>query len=361
MAVPYSRFFIGSIPWYSVLIAAGIFFTVLVGQPEEKRLGLPRDTMVDVTLVAVPCGILGARLYYVAMEWPAFAGNPLSVLYIWQGGIAIYGAVLGGALGVYLFCRKKALSFGNVMDMIAPGLLLAQAVGRWGNYFNSEAFGPAILNPRFQWFPLGVQILENGVYTWHMAAFFYESLWNAIGVLGLLVFRKKEKKPGNLFLWYLVWYGSGRFIIEQLRMDSLWLFGFRVSQGVGLLTCLCAGMALLWRGTEKPGRRFYFSAAALLAAGLRWLYPGSFIYVGLVISLIGLAALAKARFGWFFLGVLCLDLTGFGVALGSFVSVGFSGYLHAFFCSLTFPAYGLWLVRSLERPEKGESQCRSES
>ena len=360
MAVPYSRFIIGAIPWYSALIVLGILFAVLLGQGEEKRLALPRDTMVDATLVAVPCGIIGARLYYVVMEWPSFAGNPLSVLYVWQGGIAIYGAVIGGALGLWLYYRKKTHSFGNVMDMIAPGLLLAQAVGRWGNYFNQEAFGPVIGNPLFQWFPLGVQILENGVYVWHMAAFFYEFLWNVCGVLALLFLRRGETKPGNLFLWYLLLYGSGRFIIEQLRMDSLWLFGFRVSQWVGLLTALGAGGALLYKAARNDQKLFFIVFAALLAAALRWLCLSSWIYGLCLILCVGLAMLAKIRLRFYGILALCLDITAFVVSLLLSVSQGFGGYFHALVCSLTFPLYGLWLVSGVEETAKGEAQCPSE-
>jgi hypothetical protein len=162
LAIPYSRYVVGSLPWYSVLMVSGIFIAYLLGAREEKRIGLPKDSMLDMVLVAVPCGIVGARLYYVLMSLDQFAANPISALYIWEGGIAVYGAIIGGALGVFLFCRVKKRSFSALLDIAAPGLALAQAIGRWGNYFNREAFGPVITNPAWQFFPAGVLISENG-------------------------------------------------------------------------------------------------------------------------------------------------------------------------------------------------------
>ena len=133
----------------------GILAAIWLAGREERRLGLPRDTVIDLALIVVPCGIIGARLYYVAMTWDLFRSNLVSILYIWEGGIAIYGGVIGGALGAWGYARRKKLPFPKLMDMVAPGLLLAQAIGRWGNYFNMEAYGPEITNPAYQFFPLG--------------------------------------------------------------------------------------------------------------------------------------------------------------------------------------------------------------
>ena len=237
MAIPYSRYIIGSLPWYSVLMVSGIFIAFLLGTREEKRLGMPKDSMLDMVLVAVPCGIVGARLYYVLMTLDEFAANPISVLYIWQGGIAVYGSILGGGLGVWLYCRKRKRSFAALLDISAPGLALAQAIGRWGNYFNREAFGPVITNPTWQFFPAGVQISENGAQVWHVATFFYESMWDVGVFVALWCMRKHMKRKGDLFLWYLALYGCGRFLVEQLRTDSLYFMGFRVSQYLSLVLC----------------------------------------------------------------------------------------------------------------------------
>lgn len=189
MAIPYSRTLLGPLQWYSVLIVTGILVAIWLAGREERRLGLPRDTVIDLALIVIPCGIIGARLYYVAMTWEIFRDNPVSILYIWEGGIAIYGGVIGGALGAWGYARRKKLPFLKLMDMVVPGLLLAQAIGRWGNYFNMEAYGPEITDPAFQFFPLGVLIPSAGGYVWHMATFFYESLWNAAGFAALWAMR----------------------------------------------------------------------------------------------------------------------------------------------------------------------------
>ena len=167
MAIPYSRTLLGPLQWYSVLIVTGILVAIWLAGREERRLGLPRDTVIDLALIVIPCGIIGARLYYVAMTWELFRDNPVSILYIWEGGIAIYGGVIGGALGAWGYARRKKLPFLKLMDMVVPGLLLAQAIGRWGNYFNMEAYGPEITNLAFQFFPLGVLIPSAGGYGWH--------------------------------------------------------------------------------------------------------------------------------------------------------------------------------------------------
>ena len=167
MAVPYSRYIIGNLPWYSVLMVTGILTAYLLGTLEEKRLSLPRDSMLDMVLVAVPCGIIGARLYYVVMQLDQFAANPISIFYIWEGGIAVYGSLIGGAVGVAVYCRVRKRNFASLLDIAAPGLALAQAIGRWGNYFNREAFGPVITDPNWRFFPAGAVIDQGGIPVWH--------------------------------------------------------------------------------------------------------------------------------------------------------------------------------------------------
>ena len=245
MAIPYSRFVVGSITWYSVLIMAGILLAYVLGAREEKRLGLPKDTMLDVVLVTVPAGIIGSRVYYVLMKLDEFAADPVSVLYIWKGGVAIYGAVIGGVLALWILSRVKKISFASLTDLVAPGLILAQAIGRWGNYFNREAFGPVITDKFWQFFPAGVLIAEGGAEVWHAATFFYESMWNLAVFCVLWFTRKRMKRRGDVFLWYLALYGCGRYLIEQLRTDSLYLLGMRVSQMLSLLIVrrCCGGVS----------------------------------------------------------------------------------------------------------------------
>lgn len=245
-AVPYSRYIVGSVPWYSVLIVTGILICFILCSREEKRLKLPQDTVLDLALWVVPAGIIGARIYYVAFEWQSFAGDPLSVLYIWNGGLAIYGAVIGGALAILLFSWRRKISPLALMDMIAPTLALAQSIGRWGNYFNMEAYGGLITNPALQFFPIGVLIPHNGGYDWHMATFFYESMWNlAVFLVLWFVIRRRKKHNGVVTLWYMLLYGTGRFFIEGLRTDSLMLGGLRVSQWLSAGLVLTAAAQLI--------------------------------------------------------------------------------------------------------------------
>lgn len=253
MEIPYSRFIFGSITWYSVLIMSGILLAFFIGTREEKRLGLPKDTMLDVVLVSVPLGIIGARLYYVLMKLDEYVADPISVLYIWKGGVAIYGAVIGGLLGVFIYSRVKKIPLAALTDIVAPGLVLAQAIGRWGNYFNREAFGPVITDAFWQFFPAGVLINEGGAEVWHAATFFYESMWNLLVFAVLWLSRKRMKKRGDMFLWYLVLYGCGRFLIEQLRTDSLYVLGLRASQMLSLLMIIAVAAVFIWR-IQKTGK-----------------------------------------------------------------------------------------------------------
>ena len=248
MSIPYSRYIFGSLPWYGVLITCGVLAAIALCMHEEKRLQLPQDTVIDLAFWAIPLGIIGARTYYAAFNWQVFADDPLSVLRIWEGGIAIYGAVIGGLMGVLLFSWRRKMNPFRLTDMIAPGLALAQGIGRWGNYFNMEAYGREIADPAWQFFPIGVQIPNGSGYTWHMAAFFYESCWDVL-VFALLwfVIRKRGDRPGTTTLWYLLLYGVGRFFIEGLRTDSLMSGSIRVSQLLSLVLVIFAGATLIIR------------------------------------------------------------------------------------------------------------------
>lgn len=248
MSIPYSRYLLGSLPWYGVLIVCGILAAIALASHEEKRLQLPRDTVIDLAFWVIPLGLIGARTYYVIFQWNLFAADPLSALRIWEGGLAIYGGVIGGLLGVLLFALRRKCSPFILTDMIVPGLSLAQGIGRWGNYFNMEAYGQEITNPAWQFFPIGVQIPSSNGYAWHMATFFYESCWD-IAVFALLwfVIRKRSQYPGNVTLWYMLLYGLGRFFIEGLRTDSLMTGSIRVSQLLSLILVVIAGSLLIIR------------------------------------------------------------------------------------------------------------------
>ncbi|MBR4502173.1 MAG: prolipoprotein diacylglyceryl transferase [Clostridia bacterium] len=236
----FDLFGVVTVRMYAILIVTGMVLAVLYMRCQEKRLGLPKDTALDMALWAIPAGIIGARLYYVAFTWDLYAPDPLSILKIWNGGLAIYGGIIGGFLGVLFLSRKKKLPLMKLMDMAAPAVILGQAVGRWGNFFNGEAYGRLITDPKWCFFPYGVQV--DGA--WYQATFFYESVWDLLGFLLLHLVRKKMRADGDLLFLYFVFYGVGRAFIEGLRSDSLWWGPFRVSQVLSLALA-AAGLAVL--------------------------------------------------------------------------------------------------------------------
>ena len=225
---------------YAILIVIGMVLAVWYMRRQEKRLGLPGDTALDMALWAIPAGIIGARLYYVAFTWDQYAPDPLSILKIWNGGLAIYGGIIGGFLGVLFLSRIKKLPLLKLLDMAAPAVILGQAIGRWGNFFNGEAYGRLITDPAWCFFPYGVQVDGR----WYQATFFYESMWDFLGFLLLHLARKKMRADGDLLFLYFVFYGVGRAFIEGLRSDSLWWGPVRVSQALSLALA-AAGLAVL--------------------------------------------------------------------------------------------------------------------
>lgn len=237
----------GFIPVYGLLIACAIGLAVALCERECRRRGMKADTGIDMALYAVPCAIVGARLYYVAFQWQYFRENLWPVFYVWEGGLAIYGAVIGGAAGLYLLSRVRKMQFLTLLDIVAPVVILGQAIGRWGNFFNGEAYGDAVTKAALQFFPLSVQV--NG--QWHLATFFYESVWNALGFVLLWRYRKHIQMDGDVFFGYLLWYGAGRLFIEGLRTDSLMLLNMRVSQLLSLGMCAAAAFVQSRRHRDR--------------------------------------------------------------------------------------------------------------
>lgn len=267
--MPSSRLILGVLPWYSVLIVCGMCAALLLCTLEEKRLGLPKETTIDLALFVIPLGVIGARLYYVFFAWDMFRGDPISILKVWNGGLAIYGGVIGGLLGACIFAWRRKVSLLPLCDMIAPGLVLAQAIGRWGNFFNMEAYGLPVTDPALQFFPFAVLIPENGSMVWHMATFFYESMWNLCAFVVLWRLRKHKQREGDLLLWYMLLYGAGRLMIEGLRTDSLMTTGgsARVSQLLSVALCLCAVLMFMVRRLLAATRTARVSACAAAVIG----------------------------------------------------------------------------------------------
>jgi len=253
LAVPYSRYLLKPIPWYSFLIVLGAALAIWLASREEQRVGLRKDTIIDLSLWVLPFGIIGARIYYVIFSWDVFRNDLLSILRIWEGGIAIYGAVLGGLITAWIFSRKRKIPLLLLCDLIAPGLILAQAIGRWGNYFNQEAYGAAVTNPALCFFPFAVLIEEETGAVWHMATFFYESCWNLLVFACLMIGRRKWfRKQGDVFFFYAFLYGAGRLVIEDFRMDSLYAAsGVRISQLLSLIVCVALLFLQLHRRNQK--------------------------------------------------------------------------------------------------------------
>ena len=229
---------------YGLLIALGILAAVLLARRDEKRLGLPKDISIDLALWVVPLGVIGARIYYVLFRWEVYAANPVSALYIWEGGLAIYGGLIGGFVGLALLARIKRVSIAQLLDLIIPYVLLAQAIGRWGNFFNGEAYGQLVTDAALQFFPYAVNV--EGA--WYQAAFFYESAADLMGFLIMFLTRKRWRRGDGLPLYAIV-YGIPRAVIEGLRSDSLYIgqTGIRVSQLLSVLLALLGCGHFLYR------------------------------------------------------------------------------------------------------------------
>jgi len=226
--------------WYGIIIAAGFLLGVLVASRQAPSLGTSADELLDLLLVAVPCGLIGARAYYVLFYQELYIDpdgtfNWARAIAIWDGGLAIYGGIIAGVLAGFIFCRIKKISFWPLADAASYALLIGQLMGRWGNFVNREAFG----GPCNALWRMGITV--RGEYLEVHPTFLYESIWNLIG-LCLLYFlvRPRRKFSGQLFLSYVIWYGLGRFWIEGMRTDSLYLFGtgIRVSQALALASAM---------------------------------------------------------------------------------------------------------------------------
>lgn len=233
-----------TIHFYGLIIAVGMLLAVLYASKRSKEFGLKEDDLIDGVLWVTPFAIICARLYYCIFEWDQYASNPISILYIWNGGLAIYGGVLGAVIGLSVFCKARKIKATAMMDVVALGLLIGQSVGRWGNFMNREAFGA----PTDSFLRMGLYDTATGAVEYYHPTFLYESLWNFVGFLLLHFLSKKRKYDGQVALGYVAWYGLGRAFIEGLRMDSLYWGPFRVSQVLAGVSCVAAVAVLLWQG-----------------------------------------------------------------------------------------------------------------
>ncbi len=229
-----------NIAWYGVIIGVVMVLAVCVASFRSKRAGYKTDLILDFVLFAVPIAIVCARIYYVIFEWDMYSDDLMKIFAIREGGLAIYGGVIGGIATAVVFCKIQKFPLLKLMDFAMPSLLLGQIIGRWGNFMNQEAFGNLITDPKLQFFPYGVYIEDLA--EWHQATFFYESAANLVLFIMMMIVARRAKKDGWMTVLYLVGYGIIRCCIEGLRTDSLYLIpGLRVSQ---LLSAVLIGIGL---------------------------------------------------------------------------------------------------------------------
>lgn len=226
-----------SIRWYGILLSAGIMAGILLAYNEAKRLGHDPEYIIDLALWCVPAAVIGARLYYVIFEWDYYRGDLMRIINIREGGLAIHGALIAAVLTGYVFTRIRKISFWESADIVAPGIVIGQAIGRWGNFVNAEAHGgPTDL-------PWGIMVEGVKVHP----TFLYESLWNIGVFIFLILYRRKKKVDGEVFLLYGILYSVGRFWIEGLRTDSLMFMGMRTAQLISLVIIAAFAALLVYR------------------------------------------------------------------------------------------------------------------
>ena len=225
------------ISWYSILIVAAILIGLAFCSRDARRYRISQDALLDFLLYAIPLGIIFARLYYVVFRFNMYSDDLLSIFNIREGGLAIYGGVIGGLIAARITSKKHGIATLSLLDLVAPALVLGQGIGRWGNYINMEAYGLRVAEEALHFFPFAVEIPVGDFWYWHMATFFYEFCWNMLVFALLLLVRKHVRRSGDVFCWYLLLYCAGRTVIEGLRYDSLTFISefVRISQVLSAL------------------------------------------------------------------------------------------------------------------------------
>ncbi|MFC0273943.1 prolipoprotein diacylglyceryl transferase [Metabacillus herbersteinensis] len=239
--------------WYGVIIMTGAIIGLLIATKESERRSLPKDTFVDLVLFAVPIAIVFARAYYVIFKWKYYSAHPDEIFAIWEGGLAMHGVLLGTVLTFIVFSKIRDISFWKLVDILAPSLILGQAIGRWGNFINQEAHGGPVSREFLERLYLPDFII-NQMYiegTYYHPTFLYESVWNFCGFVFLMFLRKMNLRRGELFLTYIIYYSIGRFFIEGMRTDSLMLTEhLRIAQVMSIILILVA-ILITWYRRKK--------------------------------------------------------------------------------------------------------------
>ena len=272
--------------WYGIIMGAAALLGIWLAVREANRRGVDGEIIMDLAIWVIPSAIIGARLYYVLFQWDYYVLNPASIIAIWEGGLAIHGGLIGALIAGYFYLRKKKQSFFLLADIIAPSIILGQALGRWGNFINQEAYGSEVSRAFLQGLHLPNWMIEQmhiqGAY--YHPTFLYESIWNLAGFVLLLLLRFAPIKRGEIFFSYLIWYSLGRFFIEGLRMDSLSFHGpqwlenglaviwspmtllfqpgileggnIRIAQLISLFLILLSISCILWRRFKKLAKPY---------------------------------------------------------------------------------------------------------
>ncbi|EMF0104107.1 prolipoprotein diacylglyceryl transferase [Enterococcus hirae] len=238
--------------WYALIIVSGIIIAMWLSSREAVRVGLKSEDITDFMLWGLPLSIIGARLYYILFDLPQYIADPIQIFNIRSGGLAIYGGLIAGAITLYFFTKYHFISMWTFLDIAAPSVLLAQAIGRWGNFMNHEAYGPVTMRIFLENLHIPRFIIDNmyieGFY--RQPTFLYESVWSLIGFILLLFLRNKKHllKKGEVLLVYVMWYSFGRFFIEGLRTDSLYFLGvIRISQLLSAFLFVGTIILFIWR------------------------------------------------------------------------------------------------------------------
>ena len=249
--------------WYGLIIGFGVLLGLIIALRESERRGLDKEIFTDLILFAVPIAIISARIYYVIFQWEYYSQNPGDIIKIWNGGIAIHGALIGSVLTAIVFAKVKKVSFWKLVDIAAPSLLLGQAIGRWGNFMNQEAHGGEVTRSFLENMHLP-EFIINQMYingTYYHPTFLYESIWNIAGVIILLSLRKVNLRRGELFLTYVIWYSIGRYFIEGLRTDSLMLTeSLRIAQVISIVLVVVAIALVVYRRVRGHADKRYLDA-----------------------------------------------------------------------------------------------------
>ncbi|MBU5266153.1 prolipoprotein diacylglyceryl transferase [Virgibacillus proomii] len=239
--------------WYAVIILSGALLGLWVAIRESERRGLPKETFVDLASIGIPISIIFARIYYVIFEWEYYVDHPGQIIAVWKGGLAIHGVLIGAMLTMIVFAKVRNISFWKLADILAPSLILAQAIGRWGNFINQEAHG----GPVTREFLMNLYLPEfivNQMYIdemYYHPTFLYESFWNFSGFILLMFLRRSNLRQGELFLIYIMYYSFGRFFIEGMRTDSLMLTeNLRMAQFISVILIL-ASIIIIWYRRKK--------------------------------------------------------------------------------------------------------------